>query len=96
MAKSLYGSFVSKEKGERTESQTDALLILYNELLRTLISKNVLSDEEVGEIFTNAFEQASPRQQERIQSIYDYFLGPPDSDDEGELEDEAADSENES
>jgi hypothetical protein len=96
MPKGLENGSVSKDKGERTESRTEALALLYCELLRSLYSKNILSEENINAIFANAVEESSPRQEEMIQSIYEYFLGTFDSDDEDVLEDEEADSENES
>lgn len=96
MPKSLHDSFVSKDKGERTESRTEALALLYCELLRSLYSKDILSEENINSIFANAVEESSSRQKEMIQGIYEYFLGTFDSDDEDVLEDEEADSEIES
>ncbi|MFL6336884.1 MAG: hypothetical protein ACJ754_26580 [Pyrinomonadaceae bacterium] len=85
---------VSKEEGEETESRTEALALLYCELLRSLYSKDILGEGDINDIFANAVEESSPQEEEIIQSIYEYFLGTFD-DDGDDLDDEEADSENE-
>lgn len=91
MPKNFNDFFASKEKAEATDSRAKALSLLYVELLRKLISRNILSADEVHEIFLNAVEQSSSREEEMIQRIYDRLTEPPDSEDsdvgEGEEED---------
>ena len=96
MPDSPYNGFVSKEEGARTESRTKALALLYCELLRSLYSKNILGVGDFDAIFSNAVGESSPPQDELIRSIYEYFTGTFAPDGEDDLEDEEADSENES
>ncbi|HEV7891333.1 MAG TPA: hypothetical protein VGP08_11885 [Pyrinomonadaceae bacterium] len=88
MPKSLFNGLASKEDAKETESRTEALVSLHIELLRMLISKNVLKPNDVYDIFSNAVEQSSPREEEMLQRIYKLFVEPSDSDSEADLEDE--------
>ena len=96
MPNSPHDGSAPKEEGEGTESRTGALALLYCELLRALYARGILSEEYINAIFANAVEESSPRQEEVIQSIYEYFLGTFAPADEDDLEREEADSELES
>ena len=97
MPKGLRNYFASKEKADSTDARTEALTLLQVELFRMLISKNILSSEEVDEIFSNAVEQASSsREEEMLQRIYEFFTEPPDSGEEADVDEgEEDDSVNE-
>lgn len=79
MSRNFNNFFASKEKAEATDSRAKALSLIYVELLRKLISKNIFSADEVHEIFSNAVEQSSSREEDMIQRIYDLLMEPPDS-----------------
>ncbi len=96
MKKEMDRRYAFRQKAEATASHAESLTTLYLELLRMLNSKNVISDDDVDEIFFNAIEQSSEREVNMIQLIYDQFTGEHEETDDSEGdEQEEGDSENE-
>jgi len=69
--------FASTGKAERTDSRSEALSLLYIELLRMLISKGILSADEVQEVFSNAAGQSLSSGPEIIEGIYELLTEQP-------------------
>ncbi len=80
--------YAFRQKAEATASHAESLTTLYLELLRMLNSKNVISDDDVDEIFFNAIEQSSEREVNMIQLIYDQFTGEHEETDDSEDEED--------
>lgn len=88
MPKRMGELFASKDKATSTEIRTKALMALYVEMLLMLVSKNILSSDEVREIFSAAVEHSSLREGEMIEGVFDFYMHVANPNDQGDSSNE--------
>jgi hypothetical protein len=74
MPKNLANLLASKKQADATDTATDALMTLVLELFHTLVTKNVLTDEDVAQIFSRAVELSPSQEEELLRQTYNRLM----------------------